>query len=77
MRSVNDGSPLYVHKDESGFLILDAENLPLASSEDYTSADRSVGSIFEALNPGDNIKLADGYFVLDDSLDLVQDWQII
>lgn len=44
----------------------------LATCEEYRSSDRCVGSIFEALEPGENIQLADGYFVLDDELDLVQ-----
>lgn len=49
----------------------------LATREEYQLADRCIGSIFEALQPGENIQLADGYFILDDDLDLIQDWQIV
>jgi hypothetical protein len=78
--AVNDGKPTKIFNDE-GLLTFSTGgqngDLPLASKEDYEQGDRCEGSIFEALEPGENIKLADGYFVLDEELDLVQDWQII
>lgn len=77
---INDGNPTYVYSD-NGCLTFgssgDYGDLPLATKEEYELGDRCVGSIFEALEPGEHIKLADGYFVLDDELDLVQDWSIV
>ncbi len=43
----------------------------LASRKDYETADRCVGSIFEALTPGELICLAEGEFQLNEDLDLV------
>ena len=42
----------------------------LASLEDFKSADRCIGSIFdESLEEGEMIELAEGIFVLDEDLD--------
>lgn len=41
-----------------------------ATKEDYEAADRCVGSIFEALEPGEIVSLVDGLFKLDSDLDL-------
>ncbi len=70
---VNDGNPTQILSD-NGFLNFSTG--ALASREEYGTADRCVGSIFEALRPGESIQLKEGYFVLNDDLDLVQDWQI-
>jgi hypothetical protein len=71
-----DGDPTIIHITPNGFLCFD-EDYPLATSEQYKSADRSKGSVFEALRPDEPVRLADGYFTLDDELDLVQDWSIV
>lgn len=42
----------------------------LASKEEYMNASRDVGSIFEALEPGEEIQLQEGFFKLDENLDL-------
>ena len=44
----------------------------LATISEFNSYDRSVGSIFEALQPGEVVELAEGQFRLDDDLDLTQ-----
>lgn len=76
-----DGNPttIYFENDLLTFSAIstDGENNPLATKQQYEKGDRCVGSIFESLNPGENIHLEDGYFVLDDELDLMQDWQIV
>ena len=74
MKTVKDGNPTQIFSD-NGILVLDGEQL--ATKEEYEFADRCVGSIFESLRPGENIQLFNGYFILDDNLDLIQDWQII
>ena len=40
-----------------------------ASLEDFKFADRCIGSIFEALEPGETIELQEGVFLLDEDLD--------
>lgn len=74
MKTVKDGNPTQIFFDD-GLLTWEGERL--ATKEEYQAADRCVGSIFESLSPGENIQLLDGYFVLDDDLDLIQDWQIV
>ena len=46
------------------------EGESLATLQDYFLADRCEGSIFEALQEGEVIELADGLFVCDSELDL-------
>lgn len=54
-------------------LCFDQDDLAsLASREDYELSDRCVGSVFEALSPGEVIWLKEGLFCLDDELDLVE-----
>lgn len=66
-----DGNPTQIFWDEEGNqLAWDGDRL--ATREEYELADRTVGSIFESLHPGENIQLDDGYFILDDDLDLIQ-----
>lgn len=43
----------------------------LATLEEFSSADRCTGSIFEALEPGEGVLLQEGLFVLDLDLDPV------
>lgn len=43
----------------------------LASLEEFRSADRCVGSIFEAQEPGEGLILQEGLFVLDKDLDVL------
>lgn len=43
----------------------------LASVNEYQLGDRCVGSIFEALEPGERVELEEGVFELDEDLDLV------
>lgn len=74
MKTVKDGNPTQIFFDD-GLLTWEGERL--ATKEEYQVADRCVGSIFESLSPRENIQLLDGYFVLDDDLDLIQDWQIV
>lgn len=74
MKTVKDGNPTQIFVCD-GVLSWDGEQL--ASRDDYEAADRCIGSIFESLHPGENIQLSDGYYILDDDLDLVQDWQIV
>jgi hypothetical protein len=52
-----------------GLLSWDSE-YPLATKEQYELADRCIGSVFEALHPGEIIELEDGIFELDEDLDL-------
>lgn len=42
---------------------------PLATKDEYMEGDRSVGSIFEALNPEEVIELSEGILTLDEDLD--------
>jgi hypothetical protein len=44
----------------------------LATIKDYETADRCVGSIFEALKEGEEIELKEGVFALDDELDIIK-----
>jgi len=50
---------------------LGLEGEQLATINEYMTADRCVGSLFEGLNPGQKIFLAEGVFVLDEDLDPV------
>jgi hypothetical protein len=43
----------------------------LASVAEYTMGDRSIGSIFEAILPGEVVELEESLFELDDDLDLI------
>lgn len=70
-----DGNPTRIYS-ANGTLSFD-DSFPLASKEEYQTANRCNSGIFEALKAGENIHLADGYFVLDEALNLVQDWQIV
>lgn len=54
---------------KDGFLNFDGGEL--ASKEQYRLADRSVGSIFEALQPREEVELVEGNFVLDEDLELI------
>lgn len=49
-------------------LVWDGERL--ATVEEFEQADRCVGSVFEALQPGERIQLAEGVFQLDSDLDI-------
>jgi hypothetical protein len=77
MKVCKDGNPTQLFS-KSGVLTFNDEDgtLPLATKKEYELADRCIGSVFEALSPEENIQLQDGYFVLDNELDLVQDWSI-
>lgn len=78
--SIN-GSPTQIFSNNGllSFVTDSEENeaFQLATREEYELADRCVGSIFESLVQGENIQLAEGYYILDADLDLVEDWQII
>lgn len=71
---MKDGKPTCIYSDDA---TLTFSGETLATKKQYELADRCTGSVFEALQPGENIKLNDGYFILDDDLDLIQDWQIV
>ena len=75
MKACKDGNPTQIFSND-GMLTFDNE-YPLATKTEYELGDRCVGSVFEALSPEESIQLKDGYFVLDDELDLVQDWAIV
>ena len=49
----------------------------LATRKEYEMADRCVGSIFDDLHPGENVQLSDGYYILDEDLNLIPNWQIV
>ena len=49
----------------------DAQDSRLATAEEFNQGDRCVGSIFEALDPGELIELIDGQFILGHDLELV------
>lgn len=49
----------------------------LATKNEYENGDRAVGSIFEALNPGDCIRLKEGKFRLDGNLDISSKFVIV
>ncbi|QLE46421.1 hypothetical protein FD723_40125 (plasmid) [Nostoc sp. C052] len=72
--TIADGNPTCIYSDNT---TLSFSGEKLATREEYELADRCVGSVFATLQPGENVKLEDGCFILDDDLDLVQDWQII
>lgn len=76
-----DGNPTDIYFENNlltfSAISSEGEENQLATREQYESGDRDVGSVFESLNPKENIHLLDGYFVLDDELDLVQDWQVV
>lgn len=76
MNMVNDGNPTVIYVSDANTLTFDETDV-VASKEQYQNADRCVASIFDALEPDEPIRLSDGYFVLDDNLDLIQDWSII
>ncbi|MEW6495315.1 MAG: hypothetical protein AB1589_22785 [Cyanobacteriota bacterium] len=63
-------NPTYIYNDND---VLSFNGNNLATKEQYELADRCVGSIFEALEPGETVKLVDGDFILDDDLDLRKD----
>lgn len=46
----------------------------LATRDEYALADRCVGSVFDALEPGEVIELAEGLFQLDEDLDVAREW---
>lgn len=48
----------------------EADNDRLATADEYMLADRCVGSIFEGLEPGQTVVLAEGEYVLDKDLDI-------
>lgn len=52
--------------------VLSFEGDRLATLEEYELADRCIGSIFEALKPGEKIELADGLFQIDEDLDVIR-----
>ena len=56
--------------NNDGTLTFEGEGKSLATLQDYCLADRCEGSIFEALQEGEVIELADGLFVCDSELDL-------
>lgn len=60
-------TPIYAN--ESGFLNFGDGGL--ATKEQYELCDRSPGSVFEALAPGENVLFSDGVYQLDEELDLV------
>lgn len=60
-------TPIYA--EESGFL--DFGEGRLATKEEFELCDRSPGSVFEALDPGDNVLFEDGVYQLDEDLDLI------
>jgi hypothetical protein len=47
------------------------EGIRLATKEELLDIDRCPGSIWEALEPGEDIELAEGIFKLDEELDLI------
>ena len=53
--------------NRDGFLNFSEGNL--ASVEDFKSADRCIGSVFEVLEPGEFVELKEGIFSLDEDLD--------
>lgn len=52
-----------------GQLAWDGERL--STKEEFDLADRSTGSIFEALEPKEGVLLEEGLFILDEDLDLI------
>lgn len=42
----------------------------LATKQEFLESDRCSGSVFEALEPGESIQLAEGVFTLDEDLDI-------
>jgi len=50
---------------------LGLEGNQLATVDEYMLADRCIGSLFEGLESGQKIQLAEGSFVLDEDLDPV------
>lgn len=74
---MNDGYPIQIFINEGTLTFDDEGRFPLATKEEYNLADRCFGSVFEALSPEEHVQLKDGYFFLDDDLDLVQDWSTV
>ena len=69
----NFPKPPKVHKIliEDEFCYLNFAYGRLATRDEYETEDRCVGSIFEVLEPGELIELAEGVFMLDADLDLI------
>lgn len=65
---MNSKTVVYAH--DFGFA--DASNDRLATIEEYMTADRCVGSVFEALSPWSYVVLAEGEFQLDEDLDPIR-----
>lgn len=57
---------------DNGLLSFDGDEEKLATAEEYEMGDRCVGSIFEALESGEVIELEEGFFTLDEDLDLIK-----
>lgn len=52
--------------------LLSFDGSTLATVLQFNLGDRCVGSIFEALEQGEQVELKDGFYTLDAELDLVQ-----
>ncbi len=57
--------------------VLDCNGKKLATRKEYEIANRGVGSIFDDLHPGETVQLSDGYYLLDEDLKLIPNWQIV
>lgn len=61
-----------IYNDHGTLVFSPSCDAPLASRQDYESADRCVGSVFESLTLEEKIELSEGVFALDEDLDLVK-----
>ena len=78
-KMTNIPTQIHIHsEDEHSYIvqILESDeeirklNSRLISKEEYEGLDRCVGSIFEVLEPGEQVCLKEGIFYLDEDLDL-------
>lgn len=70
-RIIQNASVIQIMFDEQAYR-LGWDGDRLASRNEFLLASRDVGSIFEALEPGEEIELEEGVFVLNDDLDPVE-----
>ena len=80
MKMANTITTIHVYSQNAanysvGLLLSDDEinklNARLITVEEYEAEDKCVGSIFEALEPGELVKLQEGIFKLDEDLELI------
>ncbi len=65
-------TPIYYNNDNLTF-----DGVTLATKEHFELSDRCQGSIFEALSPGVIVMLVDGFYLLNEDLDLSSELVVV